>query len=752
MNLPFFNNFNKKVLPSYFLVLVLRDEKAEAVIFEELEGIAKIVGQKEEHFSASIDEVSQDELLEKLDKAISSAESSLPENIQTQKTIFGIKESWADNDQIKKDYLTKLKKVKEELGLIPIGFLVISQAISHLLQKEEGAPISAILAEVNRKTVTVTLIHAGKNIETRSSEIHESIPFTVDTILKHFDIPEILPSRIIIFNGKKDLSQEFITHTWSKSLPFLHLPQITNLPEGFDAKAVLFGAATQMGFEVLAKDIPQEPQIQERKEHPLDQKENPTEKKPIEEIETFKSVDSSYFGFIKNVDVAKIPIPIEEENVEKVEAAMPNIADEPTPFKSKHAKNIPNIFPIFKHISMTILSILFIVIGKINIKRGKVTIIVPAILILIIVLAGYYFLFTKAVIEITIDPKIIQQDKNVLFSTTSKTDPNKNIIHGEFVSVSGNGTASTSTTGKKDIGNYAKGTITIFNLSKTSKSLPNGTEISSSNGLIFVLDNAVSLASASSSIDSNFNVTTKPSTINVTATASSLGKDSNLPSGTKFNVERFDASDLIAKNDNPFSGGTKKEITVVSKNDSIKLESDIPKQLENKAKQDLIRQIGKDKVLLPIFISNSLSKELLSAKIGDETNQLSLTATVEFQGIIYGKEDLITFSKSLLEKNVSKTQEIDYNNIKTNVKDIKNKNDEEIDANLNIKALLLPRIDKNNLAKSIRGKSFKNAENIIYKLSQVANVNIVLSPKLPLLPKNLPSREKNILILIKVNG
>src|SRR3989344_9057573 len=257
MNLPFIKIFNKKIAPLYFLVLILRDEKVQAVIFQELEGTVRIIGQKEEHFVSSIDQVDSGEFLQTLDKAISQAESTLPENIQTQKTIFGVKESWTENDQIKKEYLVKLKKASEELGLTPIGFLVISQAISHLLTKEEGAPISAILTEVNKKSITVTLIRAGKSIETKSSEIHESIPFTVDTLLKHFNVPEILPSRIIIFNGKEDLSQEFISHTWSKSLPFLHLPQITNLPEGFDAKAVLFGAATQMGFEVLEKDIPQ---------------------------------------------------------------------------------------------------------------------------------------------------------------------------------------------------------------------------------------------------------------------------------------------------------------------------------------------------------------------------------------------------------------------------------------------------------------------------------------------------------------
>ena len=138
MNLPFFKRFNKKILPLYYLVLALRDEKAQAVIFEELEGRVKIIGQREEHFSNAIDSVPSEEFLEVLDKAISRAESSLPENIQTEKTIFGVKDSWTDGDQIKKEHLGKLKKASEELGLIPIGFLVISQTIAHLMQKRRA--------------------------------------------------------------------------------------------------------------------------------------------------------------------------------------------------------------------------------------------------------------------------------------------------------------------------------------------------------------------------------------------------------------------------------------------------------------------------------------------------------------------------------------------------------------------------------------------------------------------------------------
>lgn len=767
MNLPFLKRFNKKVAPLYYLVLVLRDEKAEAVIFEELEGKAKIVGQKEQYFPTTIDHSSPEEFLETLDKAISEAESSLPENIQTQKTIFGVKESWTDHDQIKKEYLGKLKKASEELGLIPVGFLVISQAISHLLQKDEGAPVSAILAEINKKSVTVTLLRAGKNIETKSSEIHESIPFTVDTILKHFNVPEILPSRIIIFNGKEDLSQEFISHTWSKSLPFLHLPQITNLPEGFDAKAVLFGAATQMGFAITTSNAADE-EISQRMPNPAmarqdeDQDREETEiSNPNDSVDNSADYTTEDFGFVQDVDVAKIPTSQQnevekfQEPVEKEE--IPQMGNEEKDILPKSPKRLSsNALMLIRNIFIVILGLLFALVKKINIKKtssnmpsGKLGIIILAIPILVITLIASYFLFLKATVTILVDPKILEQNKSITFSTTEATNSSNNIIKGEFVSVSEDGSVSTAATGKKDVGTNAKGTVTIFNSLSESKTLAEGTILKSPNGLEFTLDSLVTVkAVASHSADE----TVAPEKATVNVTADQLGKESNLPSGTKFNVSSFDTADLIAKNDNPFSGGTKKEVTVVSKDDSAKLEKDLIKQLENKAMEDLQKQQSSNKILFPAFITKALGKKSLTAKIGDEASQVTLTGTVEYQGLSYNKDDLIVFSKSLLSKDVPLDQEINYNNIKTSVLDIEQKNDENINANLNIKALLLPKISESQLVKNLKGKSFKFTQDSLYKLPQTANVDIKLSPNLPFLPKNLPAREGNIKILIKING
>jgi hypothetical protein len=240
--------------PEYFLTLLLRDDKANAVIIEEHIGKIKIIAHHEEHFPVSIEDASQDELMEILDQTISAAEDKLPANISISKTVFGVKESWVQEKRIKKEYLMKLKPVCEGLDLSPIGFLVTSEAISHLLQEEEGAPLSAVLVEVGKNALTLSLFRGGRLIETLHADIDGPIPEKVDDTLKRFNV-EVLPSRIIIFDGDREeiLSQKFISHQWSKSLPFLHMPQVAILPKGFDARAIVFGAATQMGFAVTSQ-------------------------------------------------------------------------------------------------------------------------------------------------------------------------------------------------------------------------------------------------------------------------------------------------------------------------------------------------------------------------------------------------------------------------------------------------------------------------------------------------------------------
>ncbi len=785
MKLPGVSFLEKKEQPEYFLALILRNEKANAVILEQVERKLRIVSEFEESFEDSIETATTEDFLNVLDKAISKAEDALPSNVKMEKTIFGLKASWTSDNKIKKEYLDKLKKACNELALSPIGFLILNEAIISLIQKEEGAPITALLAEVGKKYITVSFVKAGRVLETKSSEIHESASYTVDTILKHLESPEILPSRLIVFDAPDSLVQEFISHQWSRSLSFLHLPQIVNLNLNFDANAIAYGAAAQMGLGVIqgfsgkktsAEEIPEltaEEFSKETVEEVLPQedfatkepgKETLQEKSGVEQLG--EAVAEEFFGFVTDKDIAKIPTSqkkkIKEGNIEQEIKQEPEIISEEigqipeTIMLAEEEKQISaRTLPVLPKLKSVLENVLNMskklpvkkpqTLSFINFKGGQI-IFVPILIVILLIVGFFLFIFdSHATVTLSVKPDISEKNQSVTFSTSSSTDIKNNVIAADFVSVSEDGTDSTSATGTKDVGDKAKGAVTIFSQLSDSKTLAKGTVIKSPNGLSFTLDNAVTISSVGSH---SADQPVTPSTANVNVTASDIGKSSNLPSGTKFTISGFATTDLVAKNDNPFSGGTSKTITVISKDDIAKLLTDLPKKLEEKAKNDIAGKLSSDKALLPNFVSENVDKKDFDKNAGDEGSQVTLTGTVSFEGVSYNKNDIVALALNLFN---AKDITINKDNLNVNVKDMKAK-DKEVVANLNIQALLLPKVDDGSLTGRIAGQSESKAQSVLSELPHVSGVTISVSPSLPFLPKNLPRNSKNIKIVIKLNG
>lgn len=714
--------------------------------------------------------------MEVLDKSISQAETVLPDNIESHKTIFGLKESWIEDNKIKKEYLEKLKKASEELALDPIGFLVSSESIVNLLQKEEGAPITAVLVELGEKFITVSLVKSGKIMETKSSEIHQSTPFTVDTLLKHFQTPEVMPSRIIIYGADdEEVTQEFIGHPWSKSLPFLHLPQITSLPKDTSIKAMLLGAATQMGaqllYDSLSVDFDEEPKkisadefpnfepvktpeefTQEKSESektkPITEtkglnEELPTEPKTVGKAPDFVNPDESlaYFGFMEGADVAKTP-KVEAPSVqEKVpdEVVKEEFAEIPQEEKMEEERKIgfvENALIMASRIKNFGLKSLRMILAPGRLK-GKTILLIPAAILILLILGLLLLMFNrKATITILVNPKSDQKTTSVTFSSSKATDIGSGIIASQPVSVSEDGTISTNASGQTDVGTAAKGTVTIFNIGTGSLTVPSGTTITSPNGLDFTLDNAVTVASGDAILGA--------STATVNVTASDIGQDYNLPSGTKFTVAGEDSS-VAAKNDNAFSGGVKKSVTVISKNDLQKLLNGLPTQLAGKAKSDIQSKVTGDNVLLSSFTSETVSNQSFDKKAGDQASSVTLKGTVDFESLTYNSSDMLSFANSLFSGN---NAQISKDNLSVTAKNIVVNSNGDISADLTIGANLLPKINSDQLLKQIAGNPIQKARDQLSSLPQVENVGIDLKPNIPFFAQNLPGNPKNITIQI----
>jgi hypothetical protein len=758
MKLPIKLPFQKKDDSSYYLSLLLGDENVHATVFSEKNGKIDVVGEHEQHLPTLLEKLSDDELLDILDKTISTAERKLPEGFQTRKTIFGVKENWIEDTKIKKDYLQKLKKVCDNLGLTPIGFLVIHEAIAHLLQKEEGAPVSAILAEVGSNDIAVSILRAGKILETKRVPLNESIAKTIDKTLHVFTEYEILPSRLIVFSNTthEKLSHELTSHQWSKSLPFLHVPQIKMLPKSFESRAMLFGAATQMGFEVL--DIFDRPTI------PNDQQIQDANEKESSFSQT-EAAEEAMFGFMTDADIAHLeqaPRTAISEIEKEKETAVETYNDDF--FSSEHEATSPthahtsHTTSSWKtkvmHIGTTIKKQFASIGSSLHLEKlshrfpvlaqRKGLIFIPPVILGVLLLIVLLYIFTvKATVMVYIDPKTMEKEQNITFSTNQSSDSTQNLIAAESVDITQEGSVSTTTTGKKEIGEKAKGSVTLYSRISQSKTFSSGTIITGPNGLKFSLDKDVTVASSSGDASAS------PATANVAVTAAAIGKESNLPSGSKFTITGFNEGDVVAKNGDAFSGGSKKDITIVAKADTAKLLDELPKKLTDKAKEALAGKVNGTKELLPVFLQTGVEKKTFDKDVGEEATSVTLNGSVSFVSAAYDKKELSAYALTQLsEDNTQLTPAKE--SITYSLTDVSDK-DGDISAKMHIKGYLLPKIEKESVQETIAGNSFPDATRTLTALPQVKRVEIQLSPPLPFLPAFLPRLSNNITIEVKTN-
>ncbi|MGH7246096.1 MAG: hypothetical protein ACREGI_04125, partial [Candidatus Levyibacteriota bacterium] len=215
----------------------------------------------------------------------------------------------------------------------------------------------------------------------------------------------------------------------------------------------------------------------------------------------------------------------------------------------------------------------------------------------------------------------------------------------------------------------------------------------------------------------------------------------NLPSSTKFSVGS--STSLAAKNTDPFSGGTKKEINVVSKDDMDKLAADLTQNLEKNASNDINKKLPSDKTSLPIFLATDFSKKTFDKKEGDDAKTLSLTATISYTSMSFLKSDVSSFAQKALQ-NIPDQFSLEPNTITFSVSDVKQKNDTTSTATLKMHGALLPVIDTKTFAKNIAGKSFAQANQVAQSIPNFSTLQITLSPNLFFLPKILPKVSDHI--------
>lgn len=745
MKLPAIPFLTKTVTSEFFLSLIFESDKVAAILFKEQEKTLIILASHE--VALDLEEATVEDLVVASDKVISKLELSLPENATLEKTIFAVPYSWVEEGKIKAERLTQLKKISIELALTPMGFIVSIEAIIAFLQKKEGAPVSGIFVELSEKYLTVFIVRGGNIIDVKHGIVEEGVEKTVEKLLGQVTSLDVLPSKIVLLHNKEseNIQQRFLSHHWTKELPFMHLPQVAILERGFENESIISGVATQLNVN-LRGDVAV------------------TTSEEIGEDEEEVSQSTGSFGFIKDEDIKDVKEEVQKEksddfDFKEEEESKPAVIKHHGVEQEKQASDAEELYeedtPSDDDLEekkrggvVALLSEFFTpntfakIPGYLTGSGRKIIIPIIALIAVLALVVLYYTVFLQTEVMVATDKKAFTQDSlDITLTTSGDSSFSDKTLKISTVNEEVDGEESQETTGQKDTGQKATGTITIFNKTESPKQLDKGTTIVSSNNLNFTLNDSVNIASTSS-------FSTSFSSVQAKVTASNFGKEYNIPSGTNFTVKGVSTSDLFAKNDSAFSGGTKEEIQVVSKKDLQGLEDTVTKRLFDKATTQASSKLSSDEALVPSYLAADFKEKKFDKKENDEAKNVKLTATVEFTLGVYKKEELSKFISTSNNFSVPQDFKLSEKDSSIQISDIQqNKND--ISAKLSFNAVFRPQLDTTKISQQITGKSEKAAVEKLKTISGISDATITFPNKLPFLPTIVSLNKGNIKVDVK---
>lgn len=734
----------KKGKKEYYWAFVLESDWVQAAIWNIFEGKVNVssVGPPSAWKS-------EEELVGASDSALSASIQNFAENEkEPEKTVFGIPNLWAENGEIKEEHLAKIKRICTELSLSPIGFVVITEAIVHIIKSEEGGLANAIIVGIGTDCVEVSVVKNGKvfgstNVS-RSVSLDEDL---VEGLVRILGENGTSPSRIILYNGRDvelgEMKEILDKVSWEEKgkTKFLHPPKI----EIITSERKVVATALAGGSELVgAKSAEVEKNASDADSTSLNNKgfqepESDSKNTGFVVNEDIQNVSEANFGesdsvtddFIKN---AAEEVPLEQgsrkiDHKQMVDEVSPGDSQGENSFTGRMSK-ITGVFLklIPKRKSGVIKSS--------PPSGGKKIFVIGGITLLTLTVAGFFawWFLPKAEVTVYVSPKRIEDRLEIKVNTsTSAFDVEKGILLGEIVKSEVSGDKTKPTTGKKTVGDKATGRVMVYR-SGGEITLSSDTVIVSSDGLEFTLNGGITVASGSAS---------SPGKKEIDVTASGIGSEYNLVSGQNFTVGNYPSSEIEAKSESDFSGGTSREICAVSQEDQTELEEELKSELLDDARDKISRSISSEKILVVDTIKENVVNRNFSEMVGDESENLKLSLDLSIEGVVVDKGDLVKFAIKSLESKVPHGFSLRDEQVSV---DFEFNEEEEgvyvLDAIF--RANLLPEVDPESIAEKIAGKYPAVAEEYLVSLDGFERAEISQKLKLPGKLGSLPRVKGNI--------
>lgn len=315
---------------------------------------------------------------------------------------------------------------------------------------------------------------------------------------------------------------------------------------------------------------------------------------------------------------------------------------------------------------------------------------------------------------------------DVIVGDSLKTNVEKGTLKAIMQKQSEDVSIEFTATGTENVGNKATGTVNFTKSSQGSTTIEAGTRLKSSSGLYFVVDQDVTVPSATLSFSCSGFVC--PGEASGDVTAEEPGASYNAASGSLSGAP----NGVDAEFDSATSGGTDKKVKVATAADVQKAKQSLVDQKTDDIKEELKNAFEGDVSVLEDTFNADYSKVTSSPAVGKEApgGKGTLTGPVTYTLLAVAVSELDDFLTKTLEaelENKDEQQVYDSGAEKAQFQDVELKKVGG-EATLIATGSIGPKINEKEVKEQARGKKFGDIQADIQSIQGVSSVDINFFP------------------------
>lgn len=298
-------------------------------------------------------------------------------------------------------------------------------------------------------------------------------------------------------------------------------------------------------------------------------------------------------------------------------ALPPTSGTSPRPPKAKNGSRVPN-FDSF---------------------RKKLLIGVGVGILLIVFLVWAIFFAARATVVITARTSAENVSKTISLNQTGPTSFSSGVIKAARQEQKKPQSVEFDATGQKDVGTKATGTVKFStdSISKLGTTIPAGTQLSSSSGLVYITNQSVTMTSG------NYTGATTP------VTAAENGEKYNAASGAVSGAPSGISASFVGAT----AGGVTKMVTVVTAADVQKAAEQLATQEDPAIKAQLKTGFGKDVKVIDTSYGVQKSDPVSAPAVGQEaTGKAKLATELTYSMMGVAKAELATYLDDAVKEEI----------------------------------------------------------------------------------------------------